>query len=1149
MEIDNQTLHPAHPIPSTNWLSTMPRISGKCLYPRFGESTIRVRLSNCIRNIGAFVKLDLYHALITRRSYVVFFLHIPQIKTFKPSPSQYYTQIYIIVYYDKNICIFKGNCKTRIENAKRLLARKSYKQEMHVLPFQPPQSFKIPPRFEATDASLEANEQSPDDIAEPILQTMALPESNTVVMLTPTRVLIYNFKPMALVSSHERSSKSITEFGLNKFAISNSSYNHRIEGLISREEHRNFNKNQEKLLFYVITEKNFILVYQLLTNTNPFTTFKEYGIHISDLNTLERENEQDPIADDTDAEVLTVFDKRVSHKIIQNGYTVDKQRGFFQFLTNTTEALDELPIRKLDLRLKIVLKFDHEIIDVVGFSEDGGDDQKSEERLVILFSHGLQLLNLREFKLEDNVLIEIHNGTKIVINSEKLVVVSLEPDGTPVINIVDFAKRTVYSKSLNLTLSEKLLISFSIENIVVLAYESELIYYNINSRSIVKRLKLSIQIKHCNKLTQDTILLLTRGGNIHILTKWGNTLFSTSYDDDDERFLSFDFTSFTHADSTIVTATKSGDFQVWSLWEEVCNVPFDSRHPKPHILRNHNNDIMLYSPVGDSTNHVDFQIIRLPTKTLNNYTPLVRANSSLNTLAIYVANKNILLLHDLASNTWSNFPGIRILDMGWLGNNYLVAHIMDDDQNEFIHCYHLPFQHHEKIDLEDHLVWSHPLSESLQISGIYINTLARYKLLKVKKSKENEDEIENLFKTGEVILSYTNDTIVVFDVISVVHPAGVNIVKKFFQQGAYKFPKGLVGKFDWVLSFKEGFLALRGSDFLKIEKIDDNSWQSTVLLSKVERILDIVLDEIFLIHENSFVTHDLNDLWDDKPYSVSIPIIEDEYPVAVSPDKATVHSVHSVFRESFSKVIVHHTIYLDQVIENAVNRGMSNGDINSQYCFVRHYKFALEKILSAKVLNNEPLDSILELIDLYDLDSGKPLNNSGKLEIISNCLRKIETKHWDHLFANLKLSPKDLLSQCIDQNQARILGVLLMVFLNYEGDPTEIDAQEQSKKTNGSNKSNGNRKKNSNKKKKKKNDKRKAKELPSHLNSSVAKVLTDEELILQVLKVLVINASSSTVLAEAQEFWDMSFQLVRFLSALDKENGSDLVQKAVTLLR
>ena len=112
---------------------------------------------------------------------------------------------------------------------------------------------------------------------------------------------------------------------------------------------------------------------------------------------------------------MTVFDKRVSHKIIQNGYTVDKQRGFFQFLTNTTEALDELPIRKLDLRLKIVLKFDHEIIDVVGFSEDGGDDQKSEERLVILFSHGLQLLNLREFKLEDNVLIEIHNLSLIHI--------------------------------------------------------------------------------------------------------------------------------------------------------------------------------------------------------------------------------------------------------------------------------------------------------------------------------------------------------------------------------------------------------------------------------------------------------------------------------------------------------------------------------------------------------------------------------------------------------------------------------------------------------------------------------------------------------------------------------------------------------------
>lgn len=92
--------------------------------------------------------------------------------------------------------------------------------------------------------------------------------------------------------------------------------------------------------------------------------------------------------------------------------------------------------------------------------------------------------------------------------------------------------------------------------------------------------------------------------------------------------------------------------------------------------------------------------------------------------------------------------------------------------------------------------------------------------------------------------------------------------------------------------------------------------------------------------------------------------------------------------------------------------------------------------MSTKILRSDSLDDILKLIKMYDNTDPEhnisPPTHSGMLEIISNCLRKIETKYWNHLFTNLKMTPRDLLALCIEENEAKMLGVLLLVFLNYD---------------------------------------------------------------------------------------------------------------------
>ncbi|CCD24994.1 Ric1p NDAI_0E01780 [Naumovozyma dairenensis CBS 421] len=1007
---------------------------------------------------------------------------------------------------------------------------------MHLWPFSPPQLLKVSPRSTAL-----SNEQINDN---EIKQCLTLPQSNVTIFLHPCRVQIYNFKPFALVASHERTQKSIDEFGQNKFMVSSTSFSHPIKGLMNEEETINITASlQRKSIVYVITEKNYILIYQILKNSSNVTIFQDYGIldlgssfskePLSNEFAISQDSNDDG-NDDTDDDTLTVYDKNNTSKIIQNGYIVSKAKGFLNFLTNTQDDLAELPVKRLELRLKVVLKFDYEILDVVGFKRFAKiGDGKFEENLLILFPHGLQILNLIDFKLNKSHLINIKDSKRICILQNQLFVIAEDKEKNKItIHEIDAENQKTEEITIDGT-SKPFKSCFTFNKRIVFIHENIVRFYDPIKKKLSHSWNTSTKNNICKPLNDDVLLVISEENNFYVFTKFGNQLVSYEKTHESDKQPALNYSDFSFCNKTLITTSKNGDYKIWPYWEESKQPFSDFRTTKPYILHNNKNEILLYSPTNESTSNKDiFQSIRLPTKTINNYYPLVRLNSTSKLLSTFIANKNLLLIYNTDTNNWYNFPHVTILDMQWLGHTYLVCYAQKEDGSRSIQCLNFPLQNLGNREFSDLIIWEYDLTEDMNVISIHVNSLFKYKLLKLKNKDEKNSTTPNevFFKTAEIIL-ITNHELIVLDVISTIHLSGINIIKKLHQFARVTLPEDIDGRdIKWVTNYRDGLLFLSDDKIFKIEKIASEEWLSVMLLEKVERIIDVLREEIYLIHENKYTIYRLDDLWDDKEPILTIPVEENSYIISASPGTATAYTLECVFTEGSSRLVVKHDIYLDKVICAKIEQEVDPEEITIEFRQLKHYNFALEKILSSKMLSDDPLDKIIALIKYSD-EFGDPTKHTNLLEIVSNCLRKIETKYWNKLFTSLQMTPRDLLGYCIDGNESRILGILFLVFLNYD----ETDLVQDLKKnasTSGT------------------------ETIPEDetvtqykTDNSVVSLVKDEELMLQILRVLVTSAATATDATKAVDAWDMCFQLARLMKELDKENNTQLVQDAMKMFQ
>lgn len=999
---------------------------------------------------------------------------------------------------------------------------------MHIWPVNSPQRSKIASRTSPIpDAEFNDNE---------VIQTIVLPESNLVIMLTPARVLVYNFKPLALVESHERSAESITDFGLNRAMTVSKTLHIPIKGLVSTKDVNYLRWRNGKLIFYVVTEKNCLLTYQIMKNSTNVSIFKDYGIPVVDMTKFD-ENEVQDYDSSKDDDTLVVFEGKKSNKVIQNGYTTSKKTGYLQFFTANQDNNDELPIRKLELRLKIVLKFDYEIIDIYGFkSYSELNEGTVEENLIILFPHGLQTLDLKDSKLKDADMLKFEDGRKICIVEDQLVVVSND-DKTGVLSVhcVNNSKQTddvteLKNKGTPVTFCE-------FQGKLLIIYKDEVQFFNLKEKKVDNSWGTPFKVKLCSKIDNEVLLFVSEDNVIHTYTQSGNLLFSTpSNYDDDEDYPSYEYTDTTYLDMSLLLVTKSGDYELWSLWKEPKQTSFDFRSSKSYILQNPNNDIAIYSPQGDSpSNHDILQVIKPFMSSVNNCTSLIRMNVNRTLLAVHISNKNLLLIENLETNTWYTFTELTIMDMYWLENTYLVLLIRRDNGNMFLQCIRLPLQAIDPHNISSYIVWEYEIPENTIVHSLHVNSLFKYKLikLKAKTNPDTENDISKWYKTAEIILA-TDTHLITIDVISEIHQSGINIIKKFHDYLKLNASSILpLNKIEWVTNFKDGFLIYCQNQIIKMQKSTENDWVTSVLLEDVENLIDVLKNDMCLIQKKQVIIISLDSLWaKEKPF-MSIPLNEDSYPICISPGIATVHGLHNIFHKDSTKLVVNHDIYLDKLINVKLAYGVSPADINADYRLLKHYKFALEKILSFKIIDKEPLDSIVELIKMCDspnVDGSFRTRESNMLEVVSNCLRKIETKYWKPLFTGLKLTPRDLLALCIEGNEVNALGALVLVFLNYNEDELVDDLRNEDVEENSK-------------------IAIEVKGIPKTSNTSVVNVLEDEELMLRLLKLLVTGAANELDPQKASGSWDMCFQLIRLFKSLDKENDSQLVKKAMDILK
>ncbi|CCH59690.1 hypothetical protein TBLA_0B08750 [Henningerozyma blattae CBS 6284] len=1056
---------------------------------------------------------------------------------------------------------------------------------MQIWPISPPQKLRINDRLsKLSKNSVDGNQ---------LIKAVTIPERNVLCMLTPTRVLVYNFKPLALIDCHERSEASIKEFGTNKSIFVSKGLTNTISGLMETNYNKLYTLHNGKIIFYVLTEKNFLLTYQIIRQSNSIITFKELGVPVVNYQELSFNATEHEYLNTNDEDILTVFDKNKSSRIIQNGYAITKESGFLNFLTPTDDInLSELPIKNLVLRLNVILKFDYDISDIIAFKRLSEEDpEKFEESLILLSENNIQVLNLQKFKLKTSKTLPIKNGLFIHLINNSLIVVSGKlTDGKTYLQIsyANLNDQKLRSITLDQT-TDNLISTIQFDNSLAIIYENQICYFDIERRQITYSWKPPIEIKICNQLTDNALLIISKNNSIYIFSKFGNQIFTSAIDDDDnDPSLPFNFTDFVYLDKSLILTSTTGDYLFWSFWEQAKVSGLNLRSPQTYIMTNNHNDIAIYSPLGDSSANNDiFQITKLPTRTINNFVSIVRINSNMKLLAACISNKEVLAIQNLETNVWIIFNDLHILDMKWLGSTYLLCHIKDAHDIERLRCYRFPLQGLRAENVEDYLFWEYEIPFALKTCGVHVNTLSKYKLLKLKlKNEETETRIkEKIYKTSEIILITTTE-IIVFDVVSVLHLSGLNIIKKIHKYLHLNISALGVNPstIKMITTYMDSFLFYAGDSFYKLFKKynrpEDNSTsiekkKPSIIMKKlmdnIETVIDILKDDIHMIRENNFLVMNINTLWNMEKPEITLSIESNLYPISVSPETATVHSLHCIFNTRFCRMTIKHEIYLDKLIRvKLADEHISASDITNEYRTLKHYNFALEKILSYDIIENQPLEKILHLIKMSDYSNAEDISSvtsthGNMLKIVSNCLRKIESKYWNRLFYSMDMTPRELLALCIENSEVTILGILLLVFLNYnEADITnnvakdtinEVPEEDEEDSNTHTRETSAEQEESSRSKRVELQTSSSSASVPSSQTSkesgteSVGNILQDEDLLLKVLHLLVTGAANSKDPTKAASSWDMCFQLIRFLRALDEENKTNLVEKALKVLQ
>ncbi|CDR41390.1 CYFA0S07e01508g1_1 [Cyberlindnera fabianii] len=750
----------------------------------------------------------------------------------------------------------------------------------------------------------------------------------------------------------------------------------------------------------------------------------------------------------TDDELLTVY--TTSGNLLQNGIIQERATGFFD-----SSSIEE-PIPKFQLRFKLFLKITNGIVAYLPLSN---------MQIMLVTRQGAQVFNLGD---DFHKSLEVPDASNIkTLYRLDTSVLMLREDGS-VSRFIKTGGEDVYKadKELNITGVKQVTVNNHFNLLTFSTIDDKLIYYNYSTRKTIKEIELQGVKKIQWSQNGNFMLVLFTNQTWSLLSTFGCTMFSTAEQDYDSAWLNSVTGASILPDSAGILLSDSTKIFYQPLLHQVnlnSQINYNTQHPvlvsgsEIHIYTGHE------MPITSSNRAIHWNIIKLPYDHAHQLPNIRHGSISSDGKYLALANRTALLIYSFADHDWSFY------------------------NNDFNH----------DLDLR-HITW-HP-SHNLLIVTNRTHTHSELVVFDFRKFKSDENFNSDIivFKydvgadvkllnitEGDMVMYTVNGKYYHFKVeYGVKNGLRIDLVKILAMDNIFKDSANLR-----AIIHVNGNLVVLSNGELVLLKQRDNTFEKLLLFERVEYVYKINDDEFYLFNGgNIILVKNFAELISSRDPSKSVLTLRpDSYPLLLTMEKGlfvTIENSLSKRRHIELNVITSkNSIFLHDLIRFEMNQ-LSSKDLYAKYKPYKNFQFALELLLYQTVVNDEDLKPVVKLLKL---------NSLYELNVVSKCLRKIETIYWEKLLTELGTTPQQLLKKGIELQQYKTLGILVIIFLSYQ----TSDNQDGSLKI-------------------------------------------DQEQLITVLKLLYENAHDD------DELWETAFELLRFFKLLDGSGA--LLKKCETAL-
>lgn len=848
--------------------------------------------------------------------------------------------------------------------------------------------------------------------------------------------------------------------------------------------------------------------------TNTHTGMKRDSLFYMEINNDHKDN--------IDDDLFTVFDMKTNGKILQNGFINEKGKDLVQIMkemffikssfyrpnkrnrrkinrnsiidsTNdeahqeeASNMVDDMPLKRCNIKLKTVLKFDNDILDIQVFTKYD-DFHERQEIIYLLYDNELCIITLKsDYTLESKHKISGFNNKMMAFNGTDMFVINYgKQEDCVVINRIDKKNNCIYTKDLFIAgLKEKQLRMVGISNFkeryLVLTFDKMILYYDTFLNTIYSEIKLLKTTGILSELQRDQYIkmktydrelltLLKQNGIFQVYTRWGNLQTEMNLSKLFTGNSMKNYKAFAFLDNYLLCGTNGGHLQVIDFYKVYESNTFNERS---------NADFSFFdSATNKITSFLDLDSKRdffLPTNSINNIVSEIKYDGSKKFCLINIPNKNIVLLRDFDFiddggdyDGWMVFDNMKVLGMDWIGDRYILLDMIDLDNTyngRSIVCLDINKIVKSKsyktrvVHLLEMKIWTYNIVNNDEVLYWGCNTY-EHMLKFIKEDSTDKDDPYSMYKLGEINILLKKSEGTVFETIDILVEKETLGVRSFARN---KFDLSKLSdvimcyekNVKWACHKKRGtLLILTGDDELhKVIETTSGSVEYEIVFTKVENIIEFSNGKITLVRENEMLIYDFDQLINDKIDKAKQVILKEslmnlgcQYPLLM---KSSLDEFLSLVVEYYKQENVINgfrlrsstNLVLDLILK-ALSTGnkYSSSNVKNTYSKSNNYQFCLEKMVTEIIM--EKLDHDLTQ-NQFILSLLLEESLEDKLTIIVNSLRKVDLSQVESMLIFLRYNDIDSLIEEVLKvenvhTRAMLISKLMIVKFNIEGQTDE----------------------------------------------------------------------------------------------------------------